>query len=61
MPVRTAGTEGGGHQVVCQRERWAPKRVDCEIPHRLETRTNDLDLFAGIEGGGYRAVCQGRH
>ena len=23
----------------CQRGRWTPKGVDCEIPHRLERRT----------------------
>ena len=63
MPVKRLSHEGGGHEVVCQqgrwapkggglggstsigegnecqRERWALKGVDCEIPHRLGRRT----------------------
>ena len=27
-------------RMVCQRRRWAPKGVDCEIPHCLERGTN---------------------
>ena len=47
VPARTLGPERGElrsptsirERNECQRGRWAPMGVDCEIPHRLERRT----------------------
>ena len=40
------------HRVVCQRGRWAPKGVDCEIPHRLERGTSASEDVGPRKGGG---------
>ena len=50
VPAWTLGPKVGGlggstligEENKCQRGRWAPKEVDCEIPHRLGEERNNL-------------------
>ena len=48
--IRVSTPLEGGHKAVCQRGRWNPKGVDCEIPHSLEKGTGASE-DACLEGG----------
>ena len=48
-PRRGRGRKGG-HQMVCQRGRWALKRVDFEIPRRLKRGTSASENAGPLSG-----------